>query len=221
VSVTLSNPTGVRLGSLNAHTLAITDNDSPVVTISSSDLSAAETGDPASVVVSRTGSTAAALTVNLSRTGTSTAGTDYTGINPTAVIPSGADSVTLTLSPVQDATAEGSETAIIGISNGSGYLVGTPSSVTATILDDDRNTVSIEATTPTAVEGGANGVLVVTRTGNTSGALTVALSTTGTATAGTDYTTSPTPITSLAFAAGQDVANHYRRADQRYDDGRR
>jgi hypothetical protein len=203
VSVTLSNPTGVRLGSLNAHTLTITDNDTPVVTITSSDLSAAETGDTASVVVSRTGSTTAALTVNLSRTGTATAGTDYTGINTTAVIAAGLDSVTLTLNATQDATAEGSETAIIGIASGSGYSVGTPSSVTATILDDDRNTVTIAATTPTAVEGGAAGVFTVTRTGNTTGTLNVSLSATGTATAGTDYTTSPSSITSLAFSAGQ------------------
>ncbi len=203
VVLTLSNPVGALAGTNATHTFTILDSSSPIVTISSADTDAAETGDTASVTLTRTGATTAALTVNLTRTGTATAGTDYTGINTTALIPIGAASVTLTLTPVQDTTAEGAETAIIAVASGTGYVVGTPSSVTLTIADDDRNTVNIVATTPNAVEGGASGVFTITRTGNTSGSLTVNLTTTGTATLGSDYTTSPTPITTLLFSAGQ------------------
>ncbi len=203
VVLTLSNPAGALAGMIVSHTFTILDSSSPAVTISSADADAAETGDTASVTLTRTGATTAALTVNLTRTGTATAGTDYTGINTTAVIPIGAPSVTLTLTPVQDVTVEGAETAVITVAAGTGYIVGTPSSSTLTIADDDRNTVTIAATTPTAVEGGASGVFTITRTGNTTGSLTVNLTTTGTATSGTDYTTSPTPITTLAFSANQ------------------
>lgn len=203
VSITLSNPVGALMSSTTAHALTIIDDDTPVVSISSTDTSAAETGDTATVVLTRTGSTANALTVNLSRSGSATAGSDYSGINTTATIPAGSASVTLTLTPVQDATAEGGETAVIAIAAGTGYAAGTPSSVTVTIDDDDRNTVTIAATTPNAVEGGASGVFTLTRTGNTSGSLTVNLTSTGTAVSGTDYTTSPSPITTIAFSAGQ------------------
>ena len=202
VILTLSNALGAELAGAT-HTLTILDDDSPIVTIVATDPDAAETGDPGTFTLTRTGATTGALTVNLSRTGTATAGTDYSGIATTAVIPSGATSVLLTLTPVQDSTAEGAETAVVTVIGGSGYIVGSPNSATVTIADDDRNTVTIAATTPTTIEGGANGVFTLTRTGNLSGALTVTLTTTGTATLGADYTTSPTPITSVAFAAGQ------------------
>jgi hypothetical protein len=203
VSLTLSNPIGARFNTLTNHTFTILDDDSPVVTISSTDTNAAETGDTALVTVTRSGPTNSALTVNLTRGGTATAGTDYTGVNASASIPAGASSITLTLAPVQDPTAEGTETAIISVATGVGYVIGAPSSVTILIADDDRNTVSIAATTPTALEGGASGVFTLTRTGSTNAALTVNLTTTGTATSGSDYTTSPSPITSMVMAAGQ------------------
>ena len=203
VLIALSNPVGVYFGSLTNHTLTILDDDSPVVTIFSTDTNAAETGDIALVTLTRNGSTNNAVTVNLTRTGTATAGTDYSGINATALIPAGTSSLTLTLAPLQDATAEGVETAIITVAAGAGYLVGAPSSVTNFIADDDRNIVTIEATGATALEGGTNGTFTVTRTGATNAALTVNLTTTGTATSGSDFTTSPTPITTLVLAAGQ------------------
>ena len=203
VLLTLANAVGAQFSTLTNHVFTILDDDSPVVTISSTDTNAAETGDTALVTLTRNGPTNSALTVNLTRAGTATAGVDYTGINATAAIPAGVTALTLTLSPLQDATAEGTETAIITVSAGAGYVVGTPSNVTAFITDDDRNTVTIAATTPTAVEGGASGVFTLTRTGATSAALTVNLTTTGTATSGSDYTTSPTPITTIAFAIGQ------------------
>ncbi len=203
VVLTLSNPVGALAGTIATHTFTITDSSSPIITISSADTDAAETGDTASLTLTRTGATTAALTVNLTRTGTATAATDYSGINTTATIPIGAASATFTLTPVQDATVEGAETAIITVAIGAGYVVGAPSSATLTIADDDRNTVTIAATTPTAVEGGASGVFTITRTGNTTGALTVNLTTTGTATSGADFTTSPTPITTLVFSAAQ------------------
>ena len=203
VFIALSNPVGLNLGTLTNHTLTILDEDSPVITISSTDTNAAETGDTALVTLSRVGSTNNAVTVNLIRGGTATAGTDYSGINATAVIPAGATSLTLTLTPLQDAVAEGVETAVISLTLGVGYSFGPPSSATNFIADDDRNIVTIESTGATALEGGTNGTFTVTRTGATAAALTVNLTTTGTATSGSDFTTSPTPITTLVLAAGQ------------------
>jgi regulation of enolase protein 1 (concanavalin A-like superfamily) len=203
VLIALGNPVGVYFGSLTNHTLTILDDDSPVVTISSTDTNATESGDTALVTLNRAGPTNSAVTVNLTRAGTATAGADYAGINATALIPAGVTSLTLTLTPLQDVTAEGTETAIFTVVPGAGYSVGAPSSVTIFIADDDRNTVTIDATTPIAVEGGASGVFTVSRTGATNASLTVNLTITGTATSGTDFTTAPTPITTLVLAAGQ------------------
>lgn len=203
VLIVLSNPVGVYFGSLTNHTLTMLDDDSPVITISSTDTNATEAGDTALVTLTRVGSTNNAVTVNLTRGGTATAGADYTGLNATAIIPAGITSLTLTLTAVQDAAAEGNETAIITVAAGAGYAVGAPSSVTNFIADDDRNIVTVEATGATAIEGGTNGTFTVTRTGSTIAALTVNLTTTGTATSGSDFTTAPTPITTLVLGAGQ------------------
>ncbi|MDB6070699.1 MAG: outer rane adhesin like protein, partial [Verrucomicrobiales bacterium] len=202
LSITLSAPLGAQLGSLASNTLTITDEDSPVVTVTSDDASASEGGGMASLTFTRTGPTTAPLTVNFTKTGTASAATDYTGLTTSAIIPAGQASVTLTVSATQDTLSEGSETIIVTLGAGS-YVAGIPASVTLTISDDDRNEVTIASTLPNANEGGAGGQFTLTRSGSTAATLTVALTITGTATATTDYTTSPTAITSVAFAAGQ------------------
>jgi len=201
--ISLSNPSGALLGTLTNQTFTILDDDAPIVTISSTDTNAAETGDVALVTLTRTGGTNAALTVNLSRTGTAAAGTDYTDINSTAIIPAGEASVTLSLNPMQDALPEGTEMAFIGVAPGAGYVIGTPFAVTNYIADDDQNVVTIVATGATAIEGDTNGTLTVTRTGATNFGLSISLTVSGTAVSGSDFTTSPATITSLAFTAGQ------------------
>lgn len=202
LSVILNGPIGAQAGSLVSHTLTITDEDSAIVTISSSDAAGGEAGDPASVTFTRTGPTTSALTVNYARAGTAVSGTDYNGLSGTAVIPVGETSVTTALTPVQDTASEGSETVILTLSAGS-YVADTPSAVTLTILDDDRNAVSVAASNPSAVEGGVAGQLTLTRTGSTAAVLTVNLTITGTAITGTDYSTNPATITAVNFSAGQ------------------
>ncbi len=202
VIITLTAPVEAVLGSLSAHTLTITDEDTTVVTISSSDPTAAESGDTATVTFTRTGATTADLTVNYTRSGTATYLSDYYGTTGLAVIPTGQTSITQTMTAVQETAVEGTETVVLTLAAG-GYVIGTPAAVTLSILDDDRNAVSIVATTPNAVEGGASGIFTVSRTGSTTAALTVNLTVTGTATGTTDYTTNPASITSFVLSAGQ------------------
>ena len=203
LNVTLSNPVGGLLGSLVAHTLTITDDDSAIITVSSASPTAAEGGSTATATFTRTGPTTSALTVSYSRTGTATVTTDYTGTTGSVTISAGQASANVVLTAVQDAASEGTETAIFTVTAGAGYLPGSTAAVTLSILDDDRNTVSIVATTPTAVEGGASGVFTVSRTGSTTAALTVTMAVTGTATNVTDYATTPSSITSFVLSAGQ------------------
>lgn len=207
VIVTLANPVGLQLGSATAHAMTITDNDLPVVSIVANDPNAAEQSlNPGQFTFSRTGPTTAALTVTLARTGTATSGTDFAAIaTPLSfVIPIGQSSATLNVTPIEDTANEGSETVIETISSNAAYTIGSPNSATVTIADNDRSTVTLVATDPVASETPGNtGQFTITRTSPTNVALTVNLAAvSGTATSGTDYTTTPSTITSISFAAG-------------------
>jgi hypothetical protein len=201
-TVTLSNPVGLLSSSLDAHTVTIVDDDQPAVSIVASDPNAAETGlDPGQFTVSRTGLTSGDLTVNYAVSGTAGSGTDYATIGTSVVIPSGASTAVMNVTPIQDTTNEGPETVIVTLSSSPNYSVGTPSSATVTIADDDRSTVTIVATDPVASETPGNtGTFTITRTAPTTGTLTVTFAVTGTATSGTDFTSLGT---SVSFAANQ------------------
>ncbi|MFO1437150.1 MAG: Calx-beta domain-containing protein [Verrucomicrobiaceae bacterium] len=201
LTITLANPVDLVLGSVSTHTLTITDDDSPVVTITANDASASESGDAGQFTLTRTGDTTNALVVTLTRTGTASDTTDYATIATTQTILAGQSSLTVNVTPVQDATNEGKETIILTVAPGGGYVIGTPSSGTVTLLDDDRSTVTLAANDPTASETAGNpGQFTITRTAPTTAALSVALTIAGTAANGTDYATISTPV---SIPAGQ------------------
>ncbi len=144
------------------HGLAIDDlsinlgSSLPVVTISSLDAAAAEQGgDTASLRISRDGSSAAALTVNLNLTGsaslnsdyslsTSTAGASISG--STALIPEGQSWLDVIITPINDNLIEGSETVQLSLTSSSTYASGSPVSATVSITDDDEGAGSIQIT---------------------------------------------------------------------------
>jgi len=201
VIISLSNPSGAVLGSLNQHTLTITDDDFPVVTVVATDPDAAESGDTGMFTFTRTGSVASNLVVNFSRSGTASSGSDFSALPTSVTIPAAQSSTNLTVTPQQDASNEGNETVILTLSANANYTIGSPSSATVTIADDDRSTVSIVASIPTASEMPGNpGQFTLTRTTPTNSSLTVNLSITGTASINVDYTNMPVNVT---FAAGQ------------------
>lgn len=111
----------------------------PAATITANDPTAIEGGTPdtGQFTVSRSGSTAAALTVNLSRTGTAANGVDYQSIGTSVTIPQGSPSIPVTVTPLNDSQVEGNETVVLSLAAGSGYTVGTPASATVTVLDDE------------------------------------------------------------------------------------
>ena len=198
-------------GSASA-TVTIVDDDTalPKVGIAGSPLDAIENPvRPASFTVTRSGSTAAALTVNLIFAGTATNGADYTALPAAVTIPIGAAAAPVTVSPIDDAISEGFETVIASIVTSAAYIVD-PLATTATIriVDDDQQIVSIAVTDPTAAEVNLTlpgavpnpGVFVVTRTGEISQPLTVFYALSGTALHGVDF--EPLPG-SIVLPAGQ------------------
>jgi hypothetical protein len=85
------------------------------------------------------------LTVNFSVGGTATYSTDYTqtgavsfnATSGTVVIAASQTNATVTVDPTADTTGESDETVILMVTAGTGYAIGTPSTSTGTIQNDD------------------------------------------------------------------------------------
>ncbi len=169
----------------------IIDDESslPVVQITPVDDNGHEAGlDTITMKVQRNGATAAALTVNLTYTGTATNVTDYAA--PSSVsIPAGSTSATFTITPVNDAAIETTETIIATLATNAAYLRdATAQSVTSILNDDDMPTVTVATTDAVASESGSDkGLFTISRTGEVTTSLTVDYSVNGRAVLGTDY----------------------------------
>jgi hypothetical protein len=114
----------------------------PVFTVSSSPTSAREGEGPYTITINRAGAaTANPVSVLVSTAnGTAVAGSDYTAVSQT-VTWAGNDLTpkTISLNLVNDAVAEVTESFSVQLSNASsGTLIGSPSSVTLTVVDDDQ-----------------------------------------------------------------------------------
>ena len=110
----------------------------PVVTVIATDASASEAGpDPGTFTVSRSGSTALALTVYYTLAGTAQNGVDYQTLPGSVTIPAGASSATVTVTPIDDNQIEGDETVVLTPSSSPGYTAGSPGSATIVIHDND------------------------------------------------------------------------------------
>jgi Calx-beta domain len=113
----------------------------PTVTIGASTPTATEGGTAGRFTVSRTGSTAGALTANYTVGGTAIAGSDYAALPGSVVIPAGASSATIAVTPTNDTGVESNETVVVTLKANTAYTVGSPSSATVTIVSNDHVTV--------------------------------------------------------------------------------
>jgi hypothetical protein len=134
VILTLSGASPYEIGSPEAATVTIADTDSPLVGVAAFDSTASETGpDLGTFRFSRTGSTAASLTVTFTVTGTAANGTDYQSVPLTVTFGAGQSTADLFVIPFPAGTAEGAETVIVTVEEGTTYDVVVPSSATVTI----------------------------------------------------------------------------------------
>src|SRR5438067_3011418 len=133
----------------------------PTVTVTASDANASEANrDPGVFTIARTGSTSASLTVNYTLGGTAANGADYNALSGAVTIPAGAASATVTITPVDDALVEGSETVVLSVAANAAYTVGSPASATVTITDND-SAPTADTTAPTvSLTAPANGATV-------------------------------------------------------------
>lgn len=194
VVLTVTPDATYKLGTTVSGTVTLLDNELPVVTVTAADALAAEPGtDTARFSVTRTGATTSALTVRYALSGTATDG-DYVALPGTVVIPAGAASANVVLTPADDALVEGKETVILTLVEDAAYQVHTSASATASLLDDEMPVVTVTATDAEAAEPSNPGAFTVTRTGPTQAPLTVLLTASGTASGTSDYQALPASV---------------------------
>lgn len=185
--------------------LTVVNLDTPVVSVAVTDAACGESGFDAGVfTLSRIGgNTANAVTVNYAMSGTATNVTDYSSLSGSVTFAAGSTTATVTVTPVNDLDCEGPETAILTVSPGTGYIVGSLDSATITVADDDKPTVSVSESPASVLEGGG-GNFTFSRTGPANyGNLVVAYTVGGTANPGADF---PLPSGSFTIPDGQTSA---------------
>lgn len=199
--VTLTNNPAYSIVTPGSATVTISDDDVlPVVTVIATDSSASEDpGNSGEFTFYRVGNASAALTVNINVTGTAENGTDYATIGNSVTFPAGLASVTQSVSVANDTAVESSESVTVTLASLASYGIGTNSTATVTILDNDVTptlpTVTVTASNTATGEPSTTGAFTFNRTGSTSAALTVNFTVSGTATNGVDYATIGTSIT--------------------------
>lgn len=108
------------------------------LTVTASLPNAAEQGNTAGrFTIARTGGTQTALTVNYTIGGNAQNGIDYVSLSGAVVIPAGASSANVAVTPIEDAFGESDETVTLTLSANGAYTLGTPNSATVTIADND------------------------------------------------------------------------------------
>lgn len=171
----------------------------PTISIVAIDANAAETlvdqeANPATVTLTRTGSTSAALTVAFSISGTASNGSDNQRLPTTVTFPAGQSTVSLNLTPIDDTAQEWNETVKLTLTKSAKYKIeGQKSNATVNIADNDRAlpVISVVATDAVAAETRGKetpdrGQFTITRTGTTTAALTVSMTVSGSSTNGRD-----------------------------------
>lgn len=206
-TVNLSNATGgATLGTPTSATVTIQEDDAPPAAgslqFASDTAMLAENGGSFTVTVTRSGGSFGTVTVNYSTAdGTASAGSDYTASSGTLTFDDGVMSRSFNVPVIDDSVYESDETLGVALSNpGGGASLGTPSTATLTINDNDpvpsAGTLEFGAATYTVSESGPALEVSVTRSGGSFGTVTVDYSTTdGSASAGSDYTASSGTLT--------------------------
>ena len=144
----------------------------PVVQFSASTATVSEDGGNAMVTVTKTGATAVAATVHFATSnGSATAGQDYTATSGDLTFAANETSKQISVPITNDSSLEGDENFTVTLSNPSDATLGSVTSATVTIEEDDAPAAITSANSATFVVG-ASGTFTVNATGNPTPAIT-------------------------------------------------
>jgi hypothetical protein len=199
-SVALSHPGGgAGLGSPSSAAVSITGTGAPKpgnLALSSASYSVAQTSGAATIVVKRNGGSSGPVTVAYATAnGTAIAGSTYTATSGTLSWAAGDTAAKSFTVPISTTAFSGTKTFTVTLSApGGGATLGAPSTATVSITGSQAvssGTLALSAASYTIAQNGGSVSVSVTRSGGSSGAVSVAYATAnGTAIAGSNYTAS-------------------------------
>ena len=154
IVLTLTSGAGYEVGSVNTHTLTITDNDTtPEAAFYSASASVAEDAGVHNVAVRIRPAPESDLTLTYGLEGTAKEEADYSITNSgTISVAAGVDSVNIAILIADDSEDESDETVILTLTGGAGYSVGSVKVYTLMITDNDA-TVTLSVTPNPVSEG--------------------------------------------------------------------
>jgi Ca2+-binding RTX toxin-like protein len=139
-------------------TVDVTDDDTAQVSIAAG-TTATEAGTNGTFTISLDKVSSTPTVVNIDATGgTATDGTDFTAAPATVTIPANMLSTTLTITPTNDAIVEATETigvSLTGVSGNAGITVGSSSSASVNLTDNDTAVFTIDNVTVNEADGNA------------------------------------------------------------------
>ncbi len=200
VTVMLTAGSGYTVGTPSAATVTVRDDDVPTAQFATASASADESSGIRQVRVNLSPAPHRGITVRYTLGGSATRGTDYTAAG-SASAAAGAAFVDIPVTVIDDTGQEPDETVILTLTGGAGYQVGSRSTHTLTITDQD---VSPAAAFATAAEQasestGTHRVTLTVQPAPTA-PITVRYTVGGSATRGADYTAPSGTVTVAANA---------------------
>ncbi len=212
IIITLSNPTNATLGANTTYTYTIIDNDpAPTVQFTNATGSGAESVTSVNIPVSLNTASGQTVTVNYAVTGgTATGGgVDYTLASGQLTFSPGVTSQNISMTVVNDTLHEANETVIVTLSSPTNATLGTNTTYTYTINDDDAApTVQFTSATGSGSESVTTVNIPVTLSAASGMTTTVNYAVTGgTATGGgVDYTLASGQLTFNPGVTSQNIA---------------
>ncbi|MGE3818629.1 MAG: Calx-beta domain-containing protein [Isosphaeraceae bacterium] len=198
--VNLSSPNGLTIGDDQGE-VTILDNDTPTVAFALASQTVAESAGTATIVVQLDRPAPADLLVPISVTSATAGAGDYSLGSTSVLIPAGATSGTVSITVVDDALNEATESLALALSTGAGFRLGTLTTHTLSILDNDAAPTVTFTTASQSVAEVSVSATVKARLSAISGRdVTVPLALSGSATLGSDYSL-PT-ASSIVIPAG-------------------
>jgi hypothetical protein len=199
LTVSLTNPQGVTLGSASSATLTIVEGDT-AVQFSARSFSAGEQDGTARISVTRTGDVSRPATVHYAtRDGTARAGTNYRATNGTLSFAAGQTSASFTIPLLDDGMVNGDKTLTVSLSNPTGATLGSASSATLTVVEGDTPPISVafQSTTGSGLETVAQPIVQVALSAPARQTVTVRYAATGGTAAGNgvEYRLDPGTLT--------------------------
>ena len=207
VIVTMGTPTNATLGATTFHTATITDNDLPTVRFTESSQNVNEDPGTATVTIQLSAPTNQDVTVPFTVSGTASQGKDFTITTASPItITAGQTEADITITVNEDALDEFNETVVVTMGTPTNATLGTPTTHTVTIIDDDATpTVTFTTATQSLGENAGPATITAQLSAVSGRTVTVPLTTSGTATQGSDFSITPGTITIPAGSTTQNI----------------